>query len=89
MSTFIKDPDASLQYEVSWASWLAAGEEITSSEWIVPVGITEVSTANTETAATIRLSGGAAGQSYAVTNRITTNQGNTDDRTITLVVRDR
>lgn len=89
MATFIKDPNASLQYGVSWASWLAAGEQITTSTWIVPAGITGGTQSNTTTAATIRLSGGTAGQSYAITNRISTNQGNTDDRTITIVVRDR
>ena len=86
--TFAKDPNAILDYSVDWSRWLA-GDEIATSEWIVPVGLAKASDTNTTTKATAWLSGGAAGQSYAVTNRITTTGGRTEDRTMTIRVEER
>jgi hypothetical protein len=48
-----------------------------------------VDESNTATVALVWLSGGAAGQSYVITNRITTAQNRTDDRSIQIVVRQR
>jgi hypothetical protein len=39
--------------------------------------------------ATVYLSGGSVGSNYAVVNRITTAAGRVDERTITILVRDR
>jgi len=86
-----KDPDALLDYELEWGDWLD-GDTISNSEWIVPAGITKdatkgdrVSDAGTETI--IWLRGGAEGQKYTLTNRITTVAGRIDDRTVTLKIR--
>ena len=57
--TFAKDPDAVLDYAVDWLRWLA-GDEIATSVWIVPDGLTRVSDAATTTKATVWLSGGTA-----------------------------
>lgn len=88
-----KDPNDKLDYEVSWAEWLANtdGDTIATSAWIVPDGIVEDETrrAVTATTATIWLSGGTHGQTYLVTNRITTVEGRKVDRTIHIVVRER
>lgn len=89
MSLYIKDPDAVLDYKWDWSSWLAAGETITTSTVTVPAGITKDSATNTTTAATVWLSGGTKDTHYTVTNRIVTNQGRTDDRSITIRVVDR
>lgn len=86
MKTFIKDPDAVIDYQVDWWAWLDE-DTISSSSWIVPAGITKDSDSYTDKAATIWLSGGTAGQSYELTNRITTAGGRTDDRTITITVK--
>lgn len=85
---YSKDPDAVLDYEVSWASWLAAGETISTSTFAVPVGITKDSESNTTTAATVWLSGGTVGQSYTVTNHIVTSQGREDDRSMQIQIRE-
>lgn len=85
----VKDPAAVLDYQVSWASWVSEDEQITASSWTVQTGITKDSDTSTATTATIWLSGGTLGQSYVVTNRISTNQGRTDERSIQIVVRDR
>jgi hypothetical protein len=86
---FTKDPDAVLDWHFDWANWLQVGETITSSAFIVTAGINVDSSTNTVTNATVWLSGGRPGQPYRVTNRIVTNQGRTDDRSITIRVQDR
>lgn len=91
MDTILKDPDAHLDYGCDWSAggWLAEGEQITTSEWIVPAGLTVESESNTPTVATVWLSGGEVYVTYKVTNRITTNQGRTDDRTLNIFVTQR
>ena len=86
--TFTKDPNAVLDYSIDWAKWLA-GDEIATSDWTVPAGLTKVSDTKTTTKTTAWLSGGAAAQSYTVTNRITTTGGRTEDRSFTLKVEER
>ena len=86
--SFTKDPDAVLDYQVNWATWLG-DDTISTSDWIVPTGLTEDSASNTTTAATIWLSGGTVNTDYAVVNRIVTAGGRTDDRTIVIRVRNK
>lgn len=89
-AAFTKDPDAVLDYEVTWAVWLTAVDDtIDTSLWIVPDGIDKDSDDHTDTTATVWLSGGTAGTDYDCVNRVTTEGGRTDDRTITIKVRDR
>jgi len=86
---FTKDPDAVLDYTVDWSDWLATSEVISTSAWSVGAGITQDSSVKTDTTAIVWLSGGTAGTDYQATNRITTDGGRTDDRTITIMVRER
>ncbi|MBS1876637.1 MAG: hypothetical protein JSU00_25705 [Acidobacteria bacterium] len=86
--TFTKDPNAVLDYSIDWTRWLA-GDQIAASEWIVPSGLTKMADSKTATSATVWLSGGTAGQSYTVTNRITTAAGRTEDRSFTIRVEER
>lgn len=88
MVQFTKDPDAVLDYQIDWETWLN-GDTISSSDWIVPDGLTENDASNTTTTATIWLSGGSADEQYTVTNRIVTAGGRTDDRSIVVRVQDR
>jgi hypothetical protein len=88
-SVFIKDPQATLDYSVDWTLWLASGDYISSVVWTVPSGLTTVTTSNTNTLATIWLSGGTVGQSYSVQCKITTAGGRIDERTISIIVRQR
>lgn len=89
MSTFIKDPDAVLDFTVDWAANLATDDTIATANFTVPAGITKDSQSNTTTTATVWLSGGTAGTTYNVVCRITTADGRTDDRTLRIVVQDR
>lgn len=88
MALYHKDPDSVLDYQWNWSSWLGA-DTILSSTWIVQTGLVKTSQSNTTTTTTVWLSGGTLGQTYQVTNRITTTQGRTEDRTMQIVVRDR
>ena len=88
IATFVKDPNAVLDYQLDWTPWLAT-DTITASVWTLPSGLTQQSASNTTTTATIWLSGGTAGVKYPVTNRVTTAGGRVDDRTITISVKER
>ena len=89
MTTFIKDPDAVLDYSVDWSKWLA-GDQIETSTWFVSdPALQSADDSNTTTRTMAWLAGGVAGQSYTVTNRITTSGGRTDDRSFTIQVQDR
>lgn len=89
--SFTHDPAAVLDYALDWSTWLADGETVTAATWVVPAGLTQSapSPSHTGTSATIWVTGGTVGQSYRLTNHITTSQGRQDERSITLVVRDR
>lgn len=100
MSAFAKDPDAVLDYPVDWANgpdgspgWLEDGDTIAESEWFVPDGLTVGTGAqapsHTDTTTTVWLSGGTLGENYKIVNRVTTTAGRTDDRTITIAIRER
>lgn len=86
--TLLKDPDAVLDYEVNWATWLGT-DTIATSEWLTAEGISEADATNTATATTIWLSGGDVGQVYDVVNRITTVGGRTNDQTIRVRIMNR
>jgi len=86
---FRHDPNAVLDYSRDWSEWLADGETITTSTWVVPVGLTQGVTDNTGTLTTVWLSGGTAGMSYRVTNRVVTTGGRTDERSFTILCEER
>jgi len=86
--TFTKDPNAILDYTIDWTRWLA-GDQLATSEWLVPTGLTKMADSKTASSATVWLSGGTAGQSYTVTNRITTTAGRTEDRSFIAKVEER
>lgn len=91
IATFYKDPEAILDYTVSWSDWLTSPEIIAGVTWSAVAGITVVSESNTTTAATVWLSGGTAGRSYEVTCHVTTDSTpvpRQDERTIDIKIRE-
>lgn len=84
-----KDPAATLDYGFDWTEWLATDEIIDESTWDVPTGLTKGDTESGEKVTLVWLSGGTAGRSYQCTNRISTNQDRTDERTLTIKVVER
>jgi hypothetical protein len=87
-TSFVKDPDAVLDYAVDWAAWLGT-DTIATSTWTVPTGLTKTTDTKTATLATVWLSGGTDGSDYQVANKIVTAGGRTDERTLTIKVRQR
>lgn len=88
------DPQAELDYSISWLDWLASGETISTSSWAAEVGITIMSDAGhlpskTDTTTTVWLTGGTIGARYNVINTITTSAGRKEERTITMMVGNR
>jgi hypothetical protein len=69
-----KSPTEKVVFAVDWADYLVA-DTITSSTWILPSGITQVTSNFTATRANIMLQGGTLGATYRVTNRINTSAG--------------
>ncbi|MFZ5834023.1 MAG: hypothetical protein ACOY2B_01400 [Pseudomonadota bacterium] len=91
MQVYVKDPGAILDYTINWGGgYLQNGETLSSSIWtIFPADMTQSSASYTASTASITVSGGTAGQIYQLTNRITTSQGRTDERSITVRVEQR
>jgi hypothetical protein len=88
--TFIKDPDAVLDYTLDWdQGWLDTGDSISVSTWTrSPIGITIDSSGNTTTTATITISGGTHGESYMLKNKVVTANALTGERTIRITAWD-
>lgn len=85
-----KDPSAVLDYAIDWSDWLQVGETIASSTWtITPSGLVQNTESETTQVATVWLSGGTDGTQYTVTNHITTSSARTDERSLTITVRQR
>ena len=86
MATFstTKDPNEVLPYQMDWTAWLA-GDTLATSTWLVTGGgdtLIVDSDTNNATVTTVWLSGGSRGRTYIVTNRVTTTDLKTADRSI-------
>ena len=104
-NVFTKDPDAVLDYKFDWkpltngsgdTDWLDTAETITvATVTITPTvagtGLTKDSQSltDTDTSVTVWLSKGEDNTDYTVACKITTNGTRTDERTITIQVRQR
>ena len=83
------DPDETLDYSCDWTPFLADGgspaDTIVTSAWsVAPSGPVLSNQATSGALATVFVSGAQAGRVYRLTNRITTAQGRTADRSWTL-----
>lgn len=86
---FLKDPDAILDYEFDWSAWLQSGETIASNEVTVIGSITKESVTANDTAVAAWVSGGTVGETATIACKITTSAARTDERTISLRIRER
>ena len=93
MTLLLKDPDAVLDYAVDWGAEYLDGDLLASSEWSVspdePGGVAVVGSGFDATSSTVKAAGGFAGVIYRLTNRVTTQSGRIDDRSIVLRVEKR
>ena len=89
MPTFVKDPQAVLDYTIDWDDgYLEADENLVTSSWTVsPTGSLVIdSDSNTAKLTTVFVSAGTHTVTYQVTNRITTDKARTDDRSVRIRV---
>lgn len=82
-------PNAKLDYGFDWSLWLASGETISASSWVVDTALSQTSPINTGTVTSVIVEGGVAGTSYKLINNITTSVGRKDSRTIKLLCKNR
>lgn len=87
------DPNAVLDYPSSWVKWLPAGDTIVAATALLSgpnaADFTVEDTTFTTTKAVAWVSGGVPPRSATLTFHITTNDGREDDRSITLVAKER
>ena len=85
-----KAPNESFSYVIDWADALGA-DTISSSEWTIETGVVKDtdSVPVGETTTKIDLSGGTAGTTYQLINKITTIGGDIFERHIYIVVQNR
>lgn len=94
MTSYAKDPNAVLDYGWDWSTWLAVGESITASTWVVdpdePDGglVIDDDSQFEEDATTVWVSAGTAGVNYRLTNHITTDGGRENDQSHEIIVKD-
>lgn len=87
---FIKHPNDKLDYPMDWVDWLN-GDTVGSSLWTVsPAGLTISSSPAPSTFPSytvVWLEGGTNGQTYIVSNKITTTAGRVKTRSVIVHVR--
>lgn len=89
MATYLKDPDAVLDFGFDWSDWLETGETISDYTITAETGITVDSDSEADGIVTVWLSGGTAGGNYPVACKIVTSASRTDERTMVIRVQNR
>lgn len=92
-----KDGEATIDYSIDWSEWLTSADNIDTSNWTISTisgdtdPLTKVSSSiDTSTKYTqIIVSGGTPYAQYTVTNRITTDEGLTEERFFRLNIIDK
>ena len=96
--TFIKDPDAELDYAIDWGEdWLKGADVIATSTWIITseniasplLSISSSSVDAANKVSTVWLAGGKNNKTYTVTNRIITTAGRKNDQSIYLKIQNK
>jgi hypothetical protein len=94
MTFLLKDPDAVLDYSIDWgADYLGDTDTLAESSWSVlpdeTGGVAIAASDLGDTVATVTVGGGVAGRIYRVSNRVVTQAGRVDERSIVLRVEKR
>jgi hypothetical protein len=80
----IQDPLEVLDYSLDWTIWLA-GDTIAASSWVItPAGPTLSGQAQTGAATVCLVAAVTLAGVYRLTNTVTTAQGRTSDRSLTI-----
>lgn len=80
----LKTPGSVVDFAVDWSAWLTAGESIESSAWTCEPTLPLTNPGQAGAVAVVFVGGGVEGETYRLTNAITTNGGRQDSRTIVL-----
>ena len=89
MDSYDKDPQAVLDYKLEWSEWLGL-DTISDSAWTASsTGITIDSDEFDDDETVVWLSGGTLGETYILTNHITTAAGREDERSIKIKIKDK
>jgi len=83
-----KDPAADKDYSINWNAFLKEGESVTQSTWTAPAALTLTGESIANGICSVWIAGGVTGVTYNIVNKITTNRGLVDERTIQLRVKD-
>lgn len=89
MTTYKKDPNATVDFKVDWTAWLATvSDAISSVEWVVTGGLVVEDSSFTANTATAFVSGGTEDETATLTCRITTSSvpPRVDDRTLNIKI---
>lgn len=93
MPWVVKDPDARVDYQFDWGEAYLAAQMIVMAEWSVtptePGGISILAESHDLLSCAATLSGGVAGSTYRVTNRVTMSDGQVDERSLIVRVEQR
>lgn len=76
LGTLLKDPADIRTYSIDWSAWLGT-DTISSANWTLPTGLTQVTASATSTVASIKISGGSNGHTYTVACTVVTAAGQT------------
>jgi len=79
--TWVKDPEATLDYIWDWSDYLGALDQLVTADFSATPGLDIVSSVVHETEAEVWLGGGTDGNAYDVTCHIETLGGRRDERT--------
>lgn len=86
----VHDPDAVLDYPSDWSDWLPSGDTIASATAVItPDDFNVDSVSHTTTKVIAYVSGGTVGVNGTLTYHIVTADGREDDRSVTLVCKER
>lgn len=86
---YMLDPNANLDFSFDWTAWLATNETITAQTVTATPGATVNTVSQTAGIVTYWLTAGNNGSTVTVTCHITTSAGRQDDRSVSVVVRQR
>jgi len=94
MTLLLKDPEATLDYAIDWgAEYLGQDDLLADSSWSVEPdeidGVAVVGSSFGDRISTVQAGGGAAGRLYRLANRVVTQSGRVDERSIVLRVEKR
>jgi hypothetical protein len=94
MTFLLKDPEAVLDYAIDWgAQYLDEGDLLADSSWSVepdePGGVSIAGSGFGDSISTVQAASGLAGRLYRLANRVVTQSGRTDERSIVLRVEKR